>query len=180
MQKVSKQSLAMLALSILLAISIALTFTFAALSDQRKATGSITFSGNVAITYDSSATDGTITLTADYVDSEFDITDKEFGITGSDAYVTIQVKVTDASVTVTLPSSLSLGSQTLENATTTITAGQTATFTCSEKLTVGSGLNIALTDIITKISFDAEAGTLNNGSIEVTVAADTRSVPTIE
>lgn len=49
MQKVSKQSLAMLALSILLAISIALTFTFAALSDSKTAQGTITFDGNVAI-----------------------------------------------------------------------------------------------------------------------------------
>ena len=49
MQKVSKQSLAMLALSILLAISIALTLTFAALSDSKTATGTITFTGNVAL-----------------------------------------------------------------------------------------------------------------------------------
>ena len=49
MQKVSKQSLAMLALSILLAISIALTLTFAALSQQKTATGTITFDGNVAL-----------------------------------------------------------------------------------------------------------------------------------
>ena len=51
MQKVSKQSLAMIALSILLAISIALTFTFAALSDSKKATGTITFSGNATVTW---------------------------------------------------------------------------------------------------------------------------------
>ena len=51
MQKVSKQSLAMLALSILLAISIALTFTFAAFSAADKtATGTITFTGSLAIT----------------------------------------------------------------------------------------------------------------------------------
>ena len=43
MQKVSKQSLAMIALSILLAISIALTFTFAAWSDSKTAKGTITF-----------------------------------------------------------------------------------------------------------------------------------------
>ena len=49
MQKVSKQSLAMIALSILLAISIALTMTFAALSDSKQANGTITFSGNVAL-----------------------------------------------------------------------------------------------------------------------------------
>ena len=50
MQKVSKQSLAMLALSILLAISIALTFTFAALGQSKTATGTIVFSGNYTIT----------------------------------------------------------------------------------------------------------------------------------
>jgi len=45
MQKqVSKQSLAMVALSILLAISIALTFTFAAFVGTKTATGTITFS----------------------------------------------------------------------------------------------------------------------------------------
>ena len=66
MQKVSKQSLAMIALSILLAISIALTFTFAALSDKKTATGTITFSGNVALEFtgDSIDTSGTITIEA--------------------------------------------------------------------------------------------------------------------
>ena len=49
MQKVSKQSLAMLALSILLAISIALTFTFAVAQDTKTATGTITFSGQAAL-----------------------------------------------------------------------------------------------------------------------------------
>ena len=49
MQKVSKQSLAMIALSILLAISIALTFTFAALTATRTATGTITLSGTVSV-----------------------------------------------------------------------------------------------------------------------------------
>ena len=51
MQKVSKQSLAMIALSILLAISIALTFTFAALQDSQTATGTITFSGSGSLTF---------------------------------------------------------------------------------------------------------------------------------
>ena len=49
MQKVSKQSLAMIALSILLAISIALTFTFAALSATGTATGNITFEGDATV-----------------------------------------------------------------------------------------------------------------------------------
>ena len=52
MQKVSKQSLAMLALSILLAISIALTFTFAAASTTKTATGTITFNGEFGLIYD--------------------------------------------------------------------------------------------------------------------------------
>ena len=51
MQKVSKQSLAMLALSILLAISIALTFTFAALSSTKTATGTITFTGEMGLVF---------------------------------------------------------------------------------------------------------------------------------
>ena len=60
MQKVSKQSLAMLALSILLAISIALTFTFAALGVQQKdVSGTITFTGGLSIAVtDITATDG--------------------------------------------------------------------------------------------------------------------------
>ena len=52
MQKVSKQSLAMIALSILLAISIALTVTFAATQVSKKATGSITFTGNYSIAWE--------------------------------------------------------------------------------------------------------------------------------
>ena len=59
MQKVSKQSLAMIALSILLAISIALTFTFAALQDSKTATGTITFSDGFSLT----EVDGTSSFT---------------------------------------------------------------------------------------------------------------------
>ena len=55
MQKVSKQSLAMIALSILLAISIALTFTFAALSASKTATGTITFNKAYGLTLNSNA-----------------------------------------------------------------------------------------------------------------------------
>jgi hypothetical protein len=48
MQKqVSKQSLAIIALSILLAISMALTATFAGFSDTKQISGSISFTGNV-------------------------------------------------------------------------------------------------------------------------------------
>ncbi len=77
MQKVSKQSLAMIALSILLAISIALTFTFAATNNSKTATGSIQFSGEKyvtltdggdAVTIDS---DGNATIT--FAQSDFDL-----------------------------------------------------------------------------------------------------------
>ena len=68
MQKVSKQSLAMLALSILLAISIALTFTFAAVGTSKTATGTITFGGDTFIAWSGGTVDDgntTITLTQD-------------------------------------------------------------------------------------------------------------------
>ena len=63
MQKVSKQSLAMLALSILLAISIALTFTFAALSDSKTATGTVTFSKGFTLTSTGFSGSGSDTFT---------------------------------------------------------------------------------------------------------------------
>ena len=65
MQKVSKQSLAMIALSILLAISIALTFTFAAAQSSKTATGTITFSGTAALViggFNGTADAGTFTI----------------------------------------------------------------------------------------------------------------------
>ena len=66
MQKVSKQSLAMIALSILLAISIALTFTFAAIAGKTdKATGTITFSGASALLINNEESDYTFTITFD-------------------------------------------------------------------------------------------------------------------
>ena len=51
MQKISRKSLAVATLSLLLVISMALTFTFAALVTTKKATGTITFTGGVGIVY---------------------------------------------------------------------------------------------------------------------------------
>ena len=62
MQKVSKQSLAMIALSILLAISIALTFTFAALSAEKEATGTISFDKAYGLTLNTNANSYTFTV----------------------------------------------------------------------------------------------------------------------
>ena len=105
MQKVSKQSLAMLALSILLAISIALTFTFAAAQDTKSATGTITFTGNAALTISGFAgTDeaGTFTINVDsngvsYVGGESVtlLEDMKFGLatTSAPAYVKVVLSV---------------------------------------------------------------------------------------
>ena len=79
MQKVSKQSLAMIALSILLAISIALTFTFAALSATGTATGNITFGGDATVKWTQrgneldkyAVSDGSITITLTEADFDF-------------------------------------------------------------------------------------------------------------
>ncbi len=76
MQKVSKQSLAMIALSILLAISIALTFTFAALSATKTATGTITLSGTVSVEWSYTGT-GYVTIDSDD-DASINLTDKDF------------------------------------------------------------------------------------------------------
>ena len=76
MQKVSKQSLAMLALSILLAISIALTFTFAALNASKTATGTITFSGDASVAWTGSGLEfaGTDNVTFKLNNTHFDFT----------------------------------------------------------------------------------------------------------
>ena len=95
MQKVSKQSLAMLALSILLAISIALTFTFAAASASKTATGTIKFTGDIALEF-SAATDnfafninvastGVATTAADEM--------IKVASTSAPAYVTVQLSI---------------------------------------------------------------------------------------
>ena len=77
MQKVSKQSLAMLALSILLAISIALTFTFAAAA-PKTATGTITFSGDTFIAWSGgTVNDGNTTITLQQ--SNFTLTQQSDG-----------------------------------------------------------------------------------------------------
>ena len=92
MQKVSKQSLAMLALSILLAISIALTFTFAALNSTKTATGTITFTGEMGLIY----------AGTDVVDKDLTFT-IQFGSTGQPT-----VKLTDQTATALSAVSLKL------------------------------------------------------------------------
>ena len=98
MQKVSKQSLAMLALSILLAISIALTFTFAALTDSRKATGTITFSSGGTVAWTGNSQSDTIEVTASGNDVVFTLTEADFTISEDGKTATLNKSFGDAAV----------------------------------------------------------------------------------
>jgi len=100
MQKVSKQSLAMIALSILLAISIALTFTFAVLSDTRTATGTIEFSGNVGLVYDGVADSASITIAVVYDGDDYTAKVGEIEISA------IKIKLAKTSVNATIATDL--------------------------------------------------------------------------
>ena len=108
MQKVSKQSLAMIALSILLAISIALTFTFAALSATRTATGNITLSGDATVKWEQrgneltkyNVSDDSITINlteADFVFNADGSASLNGTAKGEFANVTVTIKNTAAS-----------------------------------------------------------------------------------
>ena len=99
MQKVSKQSLAMIALSILLAISIALTFTFAALTASKTATGTITFQGEASVTW----TGGTADTEAGSV--KFTLTNKDFDVTSTGATLNATGKAVLAGIKVTITNS---------------------------------------------------------------------------
>ena len=168
MQKVSKQSLAMIALSILLAISIALTFTFAGLSANKTAKGTITFSGNVTVAYDADTTtaNGTIVFTPNYTDSTVTTDNKQFTIGGSDAYVQIEITVeggTGVTVQVKDPFATS-------PAFANITSNS-ATFKSANKVTKDTSYNV---DDLVKATFDATEE-LTNCTITIKVSADTRN-----
>ena len=99
MQKVSKQSLAMIALSILLAISIALTFTFAVFSGAKKANGTITFSGGFTL------------ATANFANNDNDDT-RSFAITptiAADGTISYAINENEAAWTITTTDSQELG-----------------------------------------------------------------------
>ena len=96
MQKVSKQSLAMIALSILLAISIALTFTFAALQGSKKATGTITFSEGGSVTW---ATTSDVTADGEAGNVKFALTEADFTIDAGGTSATLTKTFEGAKVT---------------------------------------------------------------------------------
>ena len=103
MQKVSKQSLAMLALSILLAISIALTFTFAALQDKKTATGIITFEGSASIAWNLNGSNNA-SMDGQNLKIELDNSDFDFTYEGNATKATLKSAVyTDLSnITLTI------------------------------------------------------------------------------
>ena len=99
MQKVSKQSLAMIALSILLAISIALTFTFAALAKEKTATGTITFTGEQGIIYTGLASSAeNLTFKVAYnADGGFTLSDVNTAADDKATFTGISIKMADNS-----------------------------------------------------------------------------------
>ncbi len=151
MQKVSKQSLAMIALSILLAISIALTFTFAALSDKKTATGTITFSGNVAITMGAGFTEKSDTY-------EFTLSEKDGAVTLGET-LTIGVSGVDAWVKIVVgaPTGSNASAVTIAQATNLSSLYEKAesanTFTSKAKIAADS--NVKLAELI-KITLDLD------------------------
>ena len=172
MQKVSKQSLAMIALSILLAISIALTFTFAALSDSRTASGTITFSGNVTVEYNGETADGKIVFTTNYASSEnvdansVTTDNKSFVIAGSAAYAKITFTyTTQTGVKVQVRNPFDSGAEFATINGNTSYASAT---------TVQTGTQISVGDVL-KVTFNPNAQLPTEFSISITVDADTRS-----
>ena len=100
MQKVSKQSLAMIALSILLAISIALTFTFAALAKTKTATGTIQFSGDKGIVYTGLASgEDNLTFKVAYdADGAYTLSEVNTAATDKTSFGDIAIKMADNSL----------------------------------------------------------------------------------
>ncbi len=150
MQKVSKQSLAMIALSILLAISIALTMTFAALQSSKTANGTISFSGDVAIEFGTGFTteDSGATYKIDLTASTDGITIPETATIGlSSSSVSAYMKITVSALqgdnatsgTVTMARSASA-------AGTDFAGGTGTTFLTAEK--IAKGESVKLSDLI--------------------------------
>ena len=178
MQKVSKQSLAMLALSILLAISIALTFTFAGLADSKTATGTIQFSGEASIAWASTnsgegmdtkyvVADGAITIKLTNADFDFigntaklkqDVINNEFS--------KVNVTITNGS-TATLVYTIKM--------TTTLTGGDVAFAGVTDDTEItNTSAKKTLKDLVTAITI-TDTTTFTNGTFEITAAIGPRA-----
>ena len=187
MQKVSKQSLAMIALSILLAISIALTFTFAAAQASKTATGTITFSGQAALvingfsgttdagTFDISVgTNNTVTVAGKDAAA---LSDMSFGLatTSAPAYIKVAISVngqnieigntiTDKAVAVKMsnPSDFTISESDTKIMTTTKKIAANTTWTLDNVLSFVAD--------ITKYADETSSST-----VTLTITADTNS-----
>ena len=183
MQKVSKQSLAMLALSILLAISIALTFTFAALTAQQKtATGTITFNGTLAITMSGGAisADGSnyeITIegvTTDATPITTALQNSNIGIIGPKAYIKVVASVDNGNSTDAVKIT------TATNESFTASGGNTQ---ISNNL-IAQGTNTTLASLFT-VTFTPgnlvpnATGVIEDITITFTIDAQTAAFPTV-
>ena len=163
MQKVSKQSLAMIALSILLAISIALTFTFAALSDSKTAKGTITFSGEATVVWTGGTPNGGNT-TFTLVNADFDVTS-----TGATLNDTGKAKLGGIKVTIKNTATTELD----YSITMTAVSGATINFTEANGTLASNDANNGnvektLADLISSISFTTAQMA---DSVEFTVTA---------
>ena len=147
----------MIALSILLAISIALTFTFALLSDSRTATGTIQFSGSGSVVW---STRGALEADGNNVKFELDETDFDISANGSKGTLSAGVFSEEDFVTFTNSSKKVMYYKVSVNATAlvgcTLTtnfkggtgqidkSGNPVTFTMDQIL---SGLELAITNV---------------------------------
>ena len=155
MQKVSKQSLAMLALSILLAISIALTFTFANLYDTKTATGTISFEGTVAIQFGTSFTESegsySLSLTANSTGINIPA-NATIGLTGesTDAYLKITIsELSGNNVSSTGKEAVTVAlADDISSETYTTSTADGIVITTKSKVVAGTSGNIALSDLI--------------------------------
>ena len=183
MQKVSKQSLAMIALSILLAISIALTFTFAALSDQKTATGTITFSGDVSIemgagftAVEGNANSYKFALTANKNGVEFanNLT-ISLGDTSQDAYV--MIKISELSATGET-NNVTAGAISMSKADATLFTGTSYSKLVSTSKFVATGESKTTVKLADLIKFTVDLNKLVNGDIvtfTITIDANVNS-----
>ena len=178
MQKISRKSLAVVALSVLLAISMALTFTFAALNaEQRTATGTITFAGGLTITLaPGEGVNGTngITIASSGQDLTITITDAAFEYSTDKFVLTAAAKADLAKATVTITSATE--KTFYWDAALTDTAGETSTVKAGAEIgndkesTDGAEVSKTLADFISDIEITGAVSTDN--TFTVTFNAD--------
>ena len=167
MQKVSKQSLAMIALSILLAISIALTFTFAALQDSKTAKGTITFAGEASVTLSGGTVTGNV-MTFNLSNDDFTFKTIEGKTTASviktklDAY---KIQFSNSSK-VELTWKIELASTNNKAVVTLATTGLTGTLEADTAGTAVTTDEIKLSNVVAGIEI-ADADNFGNETFEI-------------